>query len=68
MTGPDDRDKPYFVKARVIAGLGCFAIAGLLAVLDVFSTDFELSPVELGLFLGTAALLLGVEGVRRLMG
>lgn len=67
MTGSDDRDKPFYGRARIIAGLGCFALAGVLMVIDAF-TEFDLDIGRLGLILGTGALVLGVEGLRKYIG
>jgi len=46
-------------------------LLGLIAVLFLFdysSVDFALDSIQLGLLLGTALLLLGVEAGRRLIG
>ena len=67
MTGSDDRDKPYYGRARIIAGLGCFALAAVLLVIDAFSM-FELDLARLALILGTGTLVLGVEGFRKYIG
>lgn len=66
--GSDGKDAPFYGRARILAAGGLIVTVCGLAVLDAFNDHFSLDPVELGLFLGTAALLLGVEGVRRLMG
>lgn len=63
-----DRDRPYYGRARIYAAGALIAVVSLLALFDAVSDAYTLEPVELGLFLGTAALLLGVEGVRRIMG
>lgn len=67
MTGSDDRDKPYYGRARIVAGLGCFALAAFLMVIDAF-TEFDLDIARLGLILGTGTLVLGVEGLRKFVG
>lgn len=67
MTGADDRDKPFYGQARIVAGLGCFALAAVLMVIDAF-TAFDLDIGRLGLILGTGTLVLGVEGLRKIIG
>jgi len=67
MTGADDRDKPFYGRARIVAGLGCFALAAVLMLIDAF-TDFDLDVARLGLILATGTLVLGVEGLRKVIG
>lgn len=67
MTGGDSGDRPYYGSARIIAGLGCFALAGVLMLIDA-GTAFDLDIGRLGLILGTGALVLGVEGLRKYIG
>ena len=63
----DGTPPPYFARPRVIAGLACIAIAIGLSLLDVASRDFSLDSIQLGLFLGTGLLFLGVESGRSLL-
>ena len=66
MSGVDDRDKPYYGRARIILAGLLIATACLLAILDAASPEYEVSVGVLGLFLGTATLLLGVEALKKL--
>ena len=64
----DDRNGlPPFSKARTIGGLLLLGTVVVLSLIDAFSTDFSMEPIETGLILGTALLLLGVEGARWLI-
>lgn len=67
MTGSDEKDKPFYGRARIVAGLGLYALAGALLVIDAFTT-FDLDIGRLGLILGTGTILLGVEGLRKVIG
>ena len=67
MTG-ETNGGPYYGRARIAAAGVLIVVISVLAVIDAISDTFSLDSVQLGLFLGTAALLLGVEGVRRIMG
>jgi len=64
--GPDER--PHYVRARIIGGVGLFLLAGILMVADAFNAEYTVDSIQLGLLLGTASLLLGVEGIRRVIG
>jgi hypothetical protein len=64
MTGSDDRDRPYYGPARRIIGVGCFALAAGLMVIDAF-TPFDLDIARLGLILGTGLLALGVDRLQK---
>lgn len=63
----DDRRYDYG-RARVAGGLLLIALAMLLSLLDAISVDYVLDNIQLGLILGTAGVLLGVEAVRRVVG
>lgn len=63
-----DDERPYYGKARTVAGLLLFVIAGLLALLDAILPDYSIDSIPFGLLLGTGSLLLGVEGIRRVTG
>jgi len=62
----DDQSKPFYGQARIVAGLGCFALAAALMLIDAF-TEFDLDIGRLGLILGTGTVVLGVEGLRRII-
>ena len=59
-----DDERPFYGQARIIAGLGTFALAAVLMLIDAFTT-FDLDIGRLGLILGTGTVVLGVEGLRR---
>jgi hypothetical protein len=59
---------PPFSQARTIGGLALLFLAGAEVLIDAFSGEFQVDSVQLGLVLGTALLLLGVEAGRRLLG
>ena len=67
MTG-DGSVKPPFNRERAIGGLFLLGLVGILALVDAFRSDYQLESFPLFLMLGTGALLLGVEGIRRLTG
>ncbi len=60
MTGNDE--KPYYGRARIIAGLTLFVLVGILSFLDYTSTEYALDSIQFALMLGTGSVLLGVEG------
>lgn len=62
MTGPAD-GRPYYGRARIAGASLLFATAGILSLLDVFRADYALDSIQLGLLLGTASVLLGVEAI-----
>lgn len=66
MSGADDSGKPFYGQARIIAGLGCFALSAVLMLIDAFS-EFDLDIGRLGLICGTGTVLLGVEGLRKVI-
>jgi hypothetical protein len=43
-------------------------LVAILAIIDAASDNFAIDSVQLGLLLGTALLLLGVEAGRKLIG
>lgn len=67
MAGGADSGKPseQFSRPRQAAGLFCFILVGVLAVIDALSLDYALELGPMGLLIGTGAVLLGVEGVRK---
>jgi hypothetical protein len=42
--------------------------AALLVLIDAFSVDYQPDTVIVALLLGTGSVLLGVEGIRRIVG
>ena len=60
MTDPDDQ----FRRARVAAGVIMVLLVVLLMMYDAASADFSVDTIQLGLLLGTALAMLGVEGFR----
>ena len=64
----DGSIKPPFNRERAIGGLFLIGLVGILAMVDAFRPDYQLEAFPLFLMLGTGALLLGVEGIRRLTG
>ena len=64
-TGP--AEDAHFIRPRTWAGLLIFALVAILFILDVFSVDYALDSIQLGLLLGTGGVLLGVEPLRRLL-
>jgi hypothetical protein len=65
MTG-NERDVPYYGKARIRLAALLIATACLLAIIDALSAEYEVSIGVLGLLLGTAGVFLGVEALKRL--
>lgn len=63
---PDDQ--PYYGRARTYSAYVLYGIAGFLMVLDAFRTDYAVDSIQLGLLLGTATVLLGVEAIRKALG
>lgn len=64
----DANGRPNFIRARTAAGLLLVSLTVILFLLDFASLDFSLDSIQLGLLLGTALLLLGVEAGRKLLG
>lgn len=65
--GPSD-GRPYYGRARIGGASLLFGIAGLLMLVDAFRTDYAVDSIQLGLLLGTATVLLGVEAIRKFLG
>lgn len=66
MGGPSDA--PPFSRPRWIGGLALLGLVIVLMVIDAVRPDFTIDSIQLGLLLGTALLLLGVEAGRKLLG
>lgn len=64
--GPDG--PPYYGRARIIAATGLVALVIALALIDAFSERYQVDSIQLGLLLGTALVLLGIEAGSRLIG
>jgi len=67
-TGGDNGGTYNYGRARVAGGLALIAAGILLSFIDAISPDYTLDSIQLGLFLGTGIVLLGVEAGRRLLG
>lgn len=67
MTERNDGPTP-FSQARTIGGLVLLGVVAALFLLDFISVEFSVDSIQLGLLLGTALLLLGVEAGRKLLG
>jgi hypothetical protein len=65
MTGGDDRDQPYYGKARIRIATLLSATACVLMLVDPFLPDYEPSIGVVALLLTTAGVLLGVEVLER---
>jgi hypothetical protein len=59
---------PPFSKPRAIGGLALLGLVMALALIDAVSPTFSVDSIQMGLLLGTALLLLGVEAGRKLLG
>lgn len=64
MAGTDG--SPPYSRARAAGGLFLFLIVGILSVIDAMSDSYVLELGPMALMLGTGAVLLGVEGVRKI--
>ena len=63
---PDDEEP--FSRPRAWGGLGLLALVALAFILDATPAfDFEIDSIQLGLLLGSALLLLGVEAGKKLI-
>ena len=61
-------DGTQFNRPRIWGGLGLLALVAALYILDaVPGLDFRVDSIQLGLLLGSALLLLGVEAGKRLI-
>jgi hypothetical protein len=64
--GPDGR--PYYGRARILGATLLYAVAGVLTLIDAFRPDYAVDSIQLGLLLGTASVLLGVEAILKRLG
>lgn len=64
--GPDNGQ--YYGRARIAGGVILLLLVVVLSIIDAASDKFQLDSIQLGLILGTALLLLGVEAGRKLLG
>lgn len=62
-----DGSAASYSGARTIGGLALLGLVIGLFLLDFASPDFSIDSIQLGLILGTALLLLGVEAGRKLL-
>jgi hypothetical protein len=60
-----DEQPPYYGSARIRLATVLIAVVSVLSLIDALSETFELGTVQLFLFIGGAAALLGVEAVIR---
>ena len=68
MTAGESNGRPYYGLARIVSGVACVIFAGLLLLIDALSDSYAAPSEQVALLLGTAAVLLGVEGVRKIVG
>ncbi len=68
MAGGGNGNGYSYGRARVAGGLALIFVVVVLAIIDALSTDYMVEPIQLGLMLGTGAVLLGVEAGRKLLG
>lgn len=54
-------------QARINGGLALIGLAIALMLIDAWSPTFAVDSIQLGLILGTALALLGVEAGRKLL-
>ena len=54
-------------QARIRGGLALIGLAIVLMLIDAATPDFTVDSIQLGLVLGTALALLGVEAGRKLL-
>lgn len=67
MADNGERVPPPFNRERAIGGSFLIGLVGVLEVIDAFRPDYQLDPFPLFLMLGTGAVLLGVDAVRRIV-
>ena len=60
-------DRGVFDRPRIIGGLLLLAAITVLVLIDAISLDYQADTVLVALLLGTASVLLGVEGIRSLL-
>jgi hypothetical protein len=58
-------EPPYYGSARIRLATVLIIVVSALSLIDAFSERFELGTVQLFLFIGGAAALLGVEAIIR---
>lgn len=64
----DSNGVPPFSRPRALGGVALLGLVAFLFAADFASPDFTVDSIQLGLLLGTALLLLGVEAGRKLLG
>lgn len=64
--GPDGA--PYYGRARIALAIILGVAAGVLLLIDSLRADYAVDSVQLGLLLGTASVLLGVEAILKRIG
>jgi hypothetical protein len=57
-----------FRRERAYGGLALIGLVIVLALIDAFSAEFTVDPIELALILGSGLVLLGVEAGNKLLG
>lgn len=63
----DEGTSAVFTRARQTGGLALFSLAIAVMLIDAIRTDYSVDTIQLGLILGTGAVLLGVDAVRGLL-
>ena len=58
-------EPPFYGSARIRLATILIVVVSALSFIDAFRPDFELGTVQLFLFLGSAAALVGVEAIIR---
>lgn len=64
----DSHGQPYYGRARIAGASLLYGVAAVLTVLDAFRPDYAMDSIQLGLLLGTATVLLGVEAIQKVIG
>jgi len=67
MSGGDERDIPYYGRARIRIATLLSGTACALVILDALPIDYEPSIGVIALLLTTATVLLGVEAIKRIV-
>lgn len=65
MQDPDAPPPPFYGSARIRLATILVLVVSVLSFVDAFSETFELGTIQLFLFLGSAAALVGVEAIIR---
>jgi hypothetical protein len=60
-------ERGVFDRPRIIGGLLLLAAVAVLVLIDAVSLDYAADTVLIALLLGTASVLLGVEGLRSVL-